>query len=513
MEAAVDIAAAEADRGGTLRCRQEDAGLGASGSAIGWLGCHSSLAGGPCALVLPIDDPTELTGVGPRTRRAVARHIGSAPTSLGRDVFARALWGARISHGGRCVRHLVRSARGRDAGHARGIHAAAWVDQVISFVFFAILSFPALVLADPHRELVRSQPPAPSSLTLGVLSVAPVGRLARAQTLVYRRARVRPGRPSDRCQEPSHHRQGTPAQRASSRWVPSACSAWASPSWPRAGWPSWVCRSPVRVPARSAGARSSTSPAVSIRDLQNIRPRGVLDHHRDVRHDPGPQLRRRPDPGIHRRARDGVLRRDDVRPTAPPSAISPSASRPRAGSSRPCQRCEHRAREGPDARHRRRVGLGEERHRQDADEPSCPRTAEVEGEVVFEGQDVRQLAAEGKEHFWGVEMTMVFQDPMTSLNPVKKCGEQIAETLRYHMGRSKQEALEEAIDLLGQVGLPDPGQAGASVPPRALRGPSSARRYRDGTRLPALLADRRRAHHRRRRDRAAKPAQPSRPTP
>jgi len=85
-----------------------------------------------------------------------------------------------------------------------------------------------------------------------------------------------------------------------------------------------------------------------------------------------------------------------------------------------------------------------------------PRTAEVEGEVIFEGQDVRKLAAEGKEHFWGVEMTMVFQDPMTSLNPVKKCGEQIAETLRYHLGRSKQEALEEAIDLLGQVGLPDP---------------------------------------------------------
>ncbi len=87
-----------------------------------------------------------------------------------------------------------------------------------------------------------------------------------------------------------------------------------------------------------------------------------------------------------------------------------------------------------------------------------PRSAEVEGEVIFEGNDVRKLAAEGREHFWGVEMTMVFQDPMTSLNPVKKCGEQIAETLRYHLGRSKKEALEEAVDLLGQVGLPDPAK-------------------------------------------------------
>jgi peptide/nickel transport system ATP-binding protein len=87
-----------------------------------------------------------------------------------------------------------------------------------------------------------------------------------------------------------------------------------------------------------------------------------------------------------------------------------------------------------------------------------PRTAEVEGDVTFEGRDVRKLAAEGTQHFWGVEMTMVFQDPMTSLNPVKKCGEQIAETLRYHLGRDKKEAAEEAIDLLGQVGLPEPNK-------------------------------------------------------
>ncbi len=87
-----------------------------------------------------------------------------------------------------------------------------------------------------------------------------------------------------------------------------------------------------------------------------------------------------------------------------------------------------------------------------------PRTAKVEGQVTFEGKDVRKLAAAGQKHFWGVEMTMVFQDPMTSLNPVKRCGEQIAETLRYHLDRSRSEAMAEAEDLLGQVGIPEPSK-------------------------------------------------------
>ena len=66
------------------------------------------------------------------------------------------------------------------------------------------------------------------------------------------------------------------------------------------------------------------------------------------------------------------------------------------------------------------------------------------------------MASEGERHFWGVEMTMVFQDPMTSLNPVKKVGEQIAESLRVHLKRSRKEARDEAVDLLQQVGIPEP---------------------------------------------------------
>jgi peptide/nickel transport system ATP-binding protein len=87
-----------------------------------------------------------------------------------------------------------------------------------------------------------------------------------------------------------------------------------------------------------------------------------------------------------------------------------------------------------------------------------PRTAEIDGKVRFDGEDVRAMAAAGSKHFWGVKMTMVFQDPMTSLNPVKKCGEQIAETLRYHLGYDKRAAMNTAADLLEQVGIPEPGR-------------------------------------------------------
>ncbi|MCY4174721.1 MAG: ABC transporter ATP-binding protein [Acidimicrobiaceae bacterium] len=93
-----------------------------------------------------------------------------------------------------------------------------------------------------------------------------------------------------------------------------------------------------------------------------------------------------------------------------------------------------------------------------------PRTARVSGEVRFDGQDVRALASCGAKHFFGVQMTMVFQDPMTSLNPVKKVGEQIAEGLRYHLGRSRGEALSEAENLLADVGVPEPGRRVSQYP-------------------------------------------------
>jgi len=87
-----------------------------------------------------------------------------------------------------------------------------------------------------------------------------------------------------------------------------------------------------------------------------------------------------------------------------------------------------------------------------------PRTAQIDGNITFEGEDVRAIAEQKRKHFWGVKMTMVFQDPMTSLNPVKKCGEQITETLKYHIGDDKETARKKAIDLLEQVGIPEPSK-------------------------------------------------------
>jgi len=87
-----------------------------------------------------------------------------------------------------------------------------------------------------------------------------------------------------------------------------------------------------------------------------------------------------------------------------------------------------------------------------------PSYADVDGTIAFDGRDVRALAAARERHFWGVELTMVFQDPMTSLNPVKRIGEQIAECLRVHLGRSHRAARATALDLLEQVGIPEPGK-------------------------------------------------------
>jgi peptide/nickel transport system ATP-binding protein len=84
-----------------------------------------------------------------------------------------------------------------------------------------------------------------------------------------------------------------------------------------------------------------------------------------------------------------------------------------------------------------------------------PRTATVEGSVVFEGRDVRSLSGAERKHFWGPHMAMVFQDPMTSLNPVKKVGQQLTDPLRYHLGISRRAAEKRAVELLGLVRIPE----------------------------------------------------------
>jgi oligopeptide transport system ATP-binding protein len=81
-----------------------------------------------------------------------------------------------------------------------------------------------------------------------------------------------------------------------------------------------------------------------------------------------------------------------------------------------------------------------------------------EGEVVFNGRDLLQLSGDEIRHVRGSEIAMVFQDPMTSLNPVLTVGFQIAEALKLHQGMSNKEALRRAAELLNLVGIPNATQ-------------------------------------------------------
>ncbi len=80
----------------------------------------------------------------------------------------------------------------------------------------------------------------------------------------------------------------------------------------------------------------------------------------------------------------------------------------------------------------------------------------VDGEVIFNGKDVRKMSDEQVRSIRGNEIAMIFQDPMTSLNPVLTINRQISESLQLHMGMNKEQARNRAIELLGMVGIPNP---------------------------------------------------------
>ena len=82
----------------------------------------------------------------------------------------------------------------------------------------------------------------------------------------------------------------------------------------------------------------------------------------------------------------------------------------------------------------------------------------VEGEILFEGENLLGLADKKLREIRGNKISMVFQDPLTSLNPVFKIGMQIAEMLQVHRNTPKIEALESAVQLLKDVGIPSPEQ-------------------------------------------------------
>jgi oligopeptide transport system ATP-binding protein len=80
------------------------------------------------------------------------------------------------------------------------------------------------------------------------------------------------------------------------------------------------------------------------------------------------------------------------------------------------------------------------------------------GTAMYRGNDLFKISESEMEHVRGKEIAMVFQDPMTSLNPVLTIGRQISESLRVHLGMNKKTARDRTIEMLEQVGIPAAGQ-------------------------------------------------------
>ncbi|HEY7476981.1 MAG TPA: ABC transporter ATP-binding protein [Actinomycetota bacterium] len=92
------------------------------------------------------------------------------------------------------------------------------------------------------------------------------------------------------------------------------------------------------------------------------------------------------------------------------------------------------------------------------------RSAIVEGQVLFQGEDLLTAPKEDLQAIRGKKIGMIFQDPMTSLHPFYKVGDQIAEAIRTHEKISKKDAAERAVEMLRRVGIPRPEERARQYP-------------------------------------------------
>ncbi len=86
------------------------------------------------------------------------------------------------------------------------------------------------------------------------------------------------------------------------------------------------------------------------------------------------------------------------------------------------------------------------------------------GEILFEGTDLARVSPERLRQVRGHEIAMIFQEPLTALNPVMRVGDQIAEGPRVRLGHSRRQARERAIELMQQVGIADPARRYKAYP-------------------------------------------------
>jgi len=88
----------------------------------------------------------------------------------------------------------------------------------------------------------------------------------------------------------------------------------------------------------------------------------------------------------------------------------------------------------------------------------------VDGQILFDGKDLLKLSDREMRELRGDDIAMIFQDPMTSLNPVFTVGEQIAEALRLHRKLSPKQAKQAAIEAMREVAIPDPARRASDYP-------------------------------------------------
>jgi peptide/nickel transport system ATP-binding protein len=121
---------------------------------------------------------------------------------------------------------------------------------------------------------------------------------------------------------------------------------------------------------------------------------------------------------------------------------------------------------------------------------------------VLQGEDITRAPAHRLRELRATRMSMIFQEPMTALNPVMTCGDQIDEVLREHTQLSAGQRRAKVLAIVREVLLPEPERMVGQLSAPALRRPAPAHHDRDGVGARAGAADRRRANHRARCDHA-----------
>jgi len=117
------------------------------------------------------------------------------------------------------------------------------------------------------------------------------------------------------------------------------------------------------------------------------------------------------------------------------------------------------------------------------------------GEILFNGKDISKISDKEMYKVRGKQIGMIFQEPMTALNPVHRIGRQLTEVFKLHTDYSKAEAWKKAIEILGKVGIPSP-EIRVGEYPHQLRWYASESRHRNGVGLQPKFGDSRRTYYR-----------------